>query len=70
MRLPAGRGVSDGVGERRVGTGVREGRGVADRKPVTVAVGVRVYVAVGVLVMVGGRGVSVAVAVGVEVADR
>lgn len=57
FRLPAGRGVlvaGAGVG---VKVGVRDGKGVIDRTPVTVGVSVNVgvMVAVGVLVTVGVR---------------
>ena len=64
-KLPAGLGVIDGGRGVLVNDGVNEGRGVALKKPVTVAVGVMVAVAVGVFVGVDGNGVRDSVGVGV-----
>lgn len=63
FKLPAGRGVF--VAGARVGVevGVRDGRGVLDRTPVTVGLGVKVSVLVGV-----GVRVIVAVRLGVGLA--
>ena len=57
FKLPAGRGVTDGVGGGLVGVRVRVGSGVGESRPVTVEVTVGGGVNVNVGVVVAGNGV-------------
>ena len=67
LRLPAGRGVTDGVEGSSVGVSVRVGSGVDESTPVTVGVTVELGVTVKVGVSVAANGVREVVAVGVGV---